>query len=112
MSLWLGLLGLNLALALLYVLDRSTGEASALWQLPLDDAWIHLVYARSLSVGLPFHYNPGQPEAGFSSPLWEILLVPAMWIGRAGPGALVLAVKATGTQLRHSGKPGCPGVAV
>ncbi|MGQ0553436.1 MAG: hypothetical protein ACT4PU_09475 [Planctomycetota bacterium] len=48
---------------------------------PLDDAWGHLVYAEALALGEGFAYNPGQPEAGVSSPLWTALA--------AGPAALV-----------------------
>jgi hypothetical protein len=40
---------------------------------PLDDAWGHMVYARALSTGEGFAYNPGTAEAGVSSPLWTAL---------------------------------------
>lgn len=42
--------------------------------MPLDDNWIHLVYARSLAEQGWFYYNPGVPEAGMSSPLWVMVL--------------------------------------
>lgn len=43
---------------------------------PLDDAWIFQVYVRGLlTSGLPT-YNPGQPEAGFSSALWLLAAAP------------------------------------
>ncbi len=41
---------------------------------PLDDAWIHLSYAKSLRLGDGASYNPGDAELGFSSPLWMLLL--------------------------------------
>ncbi|MEM7156454.1 MAG: hypothetical protein AAF799_26620 [Myxococcota bacterium] len=44
---------------------------------PLDDAWIHLSYAKSLRLGDGASYNPGDGELGFSSPLWMVLL--AVW---------------------------------
>lgn len=44
---------------------------------PLDDAWIHLAYAKSLRLGDGLSYNPGDHELGFSSPLWVLLL--AVW---------------------------------
>ena len=45
---------------------------------PLDDAWIHLQFARNLAVGRGFSYNPGIPVAGSTAPLWTIILsVPA-----------------------------------
>jgi hypothetical protein len=40
----------------------------------LDDAWIHLAYAKSLRLGDGFSYNPGDHETGFSSPLWAFLI--------------------------------------
>lgn len=45
---------------------------------PLDDAWIHLQFARNLGNGQGFSYNTGMPVAGSTAPLWTILLsVPA-----------------------------------
>lgn len=41
---------------------------------PLDDAWIHQVYARNLGTRSEFSFFPGQPSAGSTSPLWAILL--------------------------------------
>ena len=41
---------------------------------PLDDAWIHQVYARNLGTRLEFAFFAGQPSAGSTSPLWTILL--------------------------------------
>lgn len=43
----------------------------------LDDAWIHLAYAKSLRAGDGLSYNPGDHELGFSSPLYVLLL--AVW---------------------------------
>jgi hypothetical protein len=43
----------------------------------LDDAWIHLAYAKSLRAGDGLSYNPGDHELGFSSPLYVLLL--AAW---------------------------------
>lgn len=40
----------------------------------LDDAWIHLSYAKSLRLGEGFSYNPGDWETGDSAPLWALLL--------------------------------------
>ncbi|HEX7541231.1 MAG TPA: hypothetical protein VF352_03795 [Anaerolineales bacterium] len=52
-----------------------TPDGSYAWSgLPLDDNWIHLVYARSLVQQGWFNYNPGVAEAGMSSPFWVILL--------------------------------------
>ncbi len=83
-----------------FVLDRSPGTAAALDGFPLDDAWIHLVYARSLSAGHGFAYNPGELEAGFTSPLWVLLLAPVFWLKAAFVSAPVVSmVKALGVAL-------------
>ena len=39
---------------------------------PLDDSWIHMVFARCLWEHGMFCYNPGIPSTGDSSPLWAI----------------------------------------
>ena len=44
------------------------------WQLPLDDSFIHLVFARSLAQGEGLAFNPGEPVAGTTAPLWTALL--------------------------------------
>lgn len=41
---------------------------------PLDDAWIHQVYARNLGTHGEFSFFVGQPSSGSTSPLWAILL--------------------------------------
>ena len=41
---------------------------------PLDDAWIHQVYARNLAARGEFAFFAGQPSAGSTSPLWTLLL--------------------------------------
>ncbi len=82
----------HLAAAAWFVLDRAPGTAAAWYGLPLDDAWIHLVYARSLAALEGFAYNPGQLETGATSPLWAVGLVPATWLARAlGTSVVVLA---------------------
>ena len=42
--------------------------------LPVDDAYIHLVYAQNLAKGLGWCFNPGEPSLGTSSPLWVFLI--------------------------------------
>jgi hypothetical protein len=53
---------------------------NGLWGFPLDDAWIHLTYARSLANGLGWSYAGGSPSAGSTSPLWSLLQVPSFWL--------------------------------
>jgi hypothetical protein len=60
----------------------------------LDDAWIHLSYAKSLRLGDGLSYNPGDWETGFSSPLWVALL--AAWPTEPDP---VVSVKLLGALL-------------
>lgn len=50
---------------------------------PLDDAWIHLTYARNLALRGEWAFLPGQPSAGSTSPLWTLLLAPGFWLGLA-----------------------------
>jgi hypothetical protein len=79
--------------AVCFLADRAPGTAAALVGLPLDDAWIHLVYARSLAALQGFAYNPGQLETGSTSPLWAVLLVPASWTARIFGISVVLPAK-------------------
>ena len=53
-------------------------------EFPVDDAWIHQVYARSLLRDGSLSYNPGRPEAGFSSLLWVLASLPAQFAARGG----------------------------
>src|SRR5205085_6611488 len=63
---------------------------------PLDDAWIHLHFARNLAEGAGFSYNPGVPVAGSTAPLWTLVLAAGALL--AGPSlalAKTLGVAAT-----------------
>jgi hypothetical protein len=62
----------------------AAGGELALREVPVDDAWIHQVYARSLATEGSLAYNPGQPEAGFSSLLWLVASLPAQLVARVG----------------------------
>ncbi len=49
---------------------------------PLDDAYIHLQYARAWVEGHPFAYQAGEPAGtGATSLLWPLLLAPAAAVG-------------------------------
>lgn len=71
---------------------------------PLDDAWIHQVFARHLAQGYGLAFNPGEPVAGTTAPLWTVLLVPGhltpglfpVWTYLLGLLALGLAAALTG----------------
>lgn len=71
----------------------------SLFDFPLDDAWIHRVYSQSFAHGNGFEYNPGQREAGSSSPLWSIVTAPAHWFGFLGTDVVVVWVKLIGVAL-------------
>lgn len=65
---------------------------------PLDDSWIHLHFARNLAEGAGFAYNPGQPVAGSTAPLWTLLLAapiavgaPPLWAAKILGSLLTLA---------------------
>lgn len=52
---------------------------------PLDDAWIHFQFARNLARGDGFAFNPGQPTAGSTAPLWTLLLSGVYALGGRFP---------------------------
>ncbi len=83
-------------LAILFLTDRSPGTDAALTGLPLDDAWIHLVYGRSVSEQFLPCYNDGVPEAGFTSPLWMLNCAVVHWAAKAFPISVVMCVKVIG----------------
>jgi hypothetical protein len=69
-------------------------------EFPLDDAWIHRVYARSFAWGHGFAYNDRVQEAGCTSPLWAVVSAPAHWLEPAfGVAGVVWAVKLLGAAL-------------
>lgn len=85
-------LGLYAVAALWYLSDSPYSRSD----FPLDDAWIHQVYARSFAHGEGFAYNTGQQEAGSTSPLWAITTAPAHWLKAAVGGSIVWYVKLIG----------------
>ncbi len=89
-------LAAHVATAIYFLFDRASGTAAALVGFPLDDAWIHMVYARSLAGLHGFAFNPGQLETGSTSPLWALLLVPASWVARLFGVSVVIPAKLTG----------------
>jgi hypothetical protein len=77
--------GTSLLLAILLAVSlggwlaaRQIGGAAGF---PLDDAWIHQTYARSLASGGGWSFIPGIPSAGATAPLWVVFLVPGYWFG-------------------------------
>ncbi len=83
------------AAPLVAALVAAAFAGAAAWPLPdfaLDDAWIHLDYAKSLRLGEGWSYNPFDHEAGCSSPLWVALLRVWPTGGNPVPRVLALAV--------------------
>lgn len=57
---------------------------------PLDDSWIHLVFARSLAAGEGLAFQAGQRVAATTAPLWTALVAAAAALGVAVPLAAKL----------------------
>ncbi len=75
-------------------------------EFPMDDAYIHLVYAQNLAETGDLFYNaPGEPGVGTSSILWTLLLAGGKVIGlpmdllAKGIGVLCLATAGIGVYL-------------
>ena len=69
----------------------TSGGSHAREGFPLDDAWIHMVYARSVSQSGYLAYNPGIPSTGSTSPLWAYVLGLAHLLFPSAAGALLAA---------------------
>ena len=61
-------------------LTQSWSLAGALGY-PIDDAWIHAVYARNLANSMVLGFLPGIPDSGCSAPLWPLILAPGSRLG-------------------------------
>ncbi len=84
--------------------------------LPLDDAWIHQTYARSLVERGEWAFQPGEPSAGSTAPLWTLALAggralgvgPLAWSFALGIALLAAAAWALGCWLERR-QPGATG---
>jgi hypothetical protein len=63
---------------------------------PLDDAWIHMVYGRSLAEHGMLAYNAGTPATGSTSPLWAGLVGVAHLFGAGDVDRTIVLVFAIG----------------
>ncbi|ATB27512.1 hypothetical protein [Melittangium boletus] len=91
----LGGAGVLCALAVLALTVALVPDYWRLRGFPLDDAWIHAVYARSVAHGDGLSYNPGVPSTGETSPLWAVVLAVAH-LGNASVERAVLVTKLVG----------------
>ena len=66
------LIGATLASTLLF-LSREQAIAGT-WGFSLDDSWIHAVFARNVATGHGFSFNPDEPAAGSTGPLYSLVL--------------------------------------
>lgn len=74
-------IGAGIAATAWYAAERADVTANGF---PLDDAWIHLQFARNLAAGHGYSFNPGIPSSGSTAPLWTLLLAVPLALG-AGP---------------------------
>lgn len=83
-----------LAGATLQLVWLTRGGAFRFESFPLDDAWIHQVFARSLAEGRGLSYSGGVPSAGCSSPLWAFVLSMPLRLGvnPVGAGSAMSAI--------------------
>jgi len=96
LALFLGLLVVHLVVASFFISSDATGTDAAWTGFPLDDAWIHMVYSRSVAeTGVPC-YNDGEPENGFTSPLWMIAGALPQLVERLTGVSAVAGVKVLG----------------
>ncbi|MHB8629257.1 MAG: hypothetical protein ACYDBJ_27700 [Aggregatilineales bacterium] len=71
------LVGIAFAGVIIYVLySAATGGIG----FPLDDSWIHQVYARNLAQTSQWAFVPGVPSAGSTSPFYTMLLTIGYWL--------------------------------
>ncbi len=72
-------LGLSFLQAAVIVLFVHSACEPGIWPpgFPLDDAWIHIRFAQNLAASGCFAFNPGEPTAGSTSPLWVVVLAAA-----------------------------------
>ncbi|NUO50171.1 MAG: hypothetical protein HOV80_15060 [Polyangiaceae bacterium] len=90
---------LAVSAVLAYLAIRNILEDAGRPAMPLDDSFIHLVYARRFGEGAPFTFSPdGGFSSGATSFLWPLALTPFWLIGFRGL-SLVWAAWLLGTVL-------------
>ena len=69
-AVWLPMVVASVLVVLFLAMTRFAGA----WGFPLDDAWIHQTYARSLAENGRWEYVPGVVSSGSTAPMWTLLL--------------------------------------
>ena len=70
----------QLAIIILAVLAASAWflyaeqQVGGQWGFSLDDSWIYATFARNLAMGAGYSFNPGEPIAGATGPLYVLIL--------------------------------------
>jgi len=92
--LWLLLVfSLFLATTLWFLTSTANGQRTARLALPVDDAYIHQDYARSLIEEHCICFNRGIPEAGLTAPLFTVFLAATVELGKVlGFGPVVASM--------------------
>jgi arabinofuranosyltransferase len=73
----LPLVGLLIAAAVAgaaWLFLRAEHRIAGSWGYCLDDSWIYATFARNLATGHGFSFNPGEPVAGATGPLYAFIL--------------------------------------
>jgi len=50
------------------------------WGFSLDDSWIHATFAKNIATGHGFSFNPDEPVAGSTAPLYTLILAGLFWV--------------------------------
>jgi len=97
-AMWAMVVTVGVAAAFWVPAMRAVGDAA--WPVPLDDVYIHYGFARSLALGHPSTWIPGNGySSGGTSLLYPVLLAPGWilglrdgWLGAWAAGVAVAAV--------------------
>ncbi|MEE8046162.1 MAG: hypothetical protein V3T49_04915 [Dehalococcoidia bacterium] len=93
---------LQMVTAFVFLANSGSGTSSWFDKFPLDDGWIHMVYARSFAENGQLWYNTGIPESGMTSPLWAIVVGSAWAVTGAFGVGIVATAKLLGIILAIS----------
>ena len=64
----------QLGLSLLFLLNNTSGEIPGFSRLPIDEAWVRMVYAQNFGDSFELAFTPGDLSPGATSLLWVVSL--------------------------------------